>query len=200
MVGVRRKTLTKTKPLAQILRCPPTRWQGGSASRPGSLVFAGVRGRGVASSLLRLCAPAAEGDRSGLRIALSEGLVAVIYRELCVGAQGSRMPAYEFLVGTPAVQDLIREDRLDQIDAAIRKGAKYGMQLLDDHLFRLVREKLIKPEEALDKSRAPAAFQARLEHLERGDSEEPGDPQNDPSPARPQTPPPGLSEHAEPGG
>ena len=63
------------------------------------------------------------------------------------------MAAYEFLVVTPAVANLIRENKTFRIDSAIQTGRKFGMQLLDDHLWTLYEKGMIDAEEMIDKGR-----------------------------------------------
>ena len=62
------------------------------------------------------------------------------------------MAAYELLVVTPAIANLIRENKTFRINSAIQTGAKFGMQLQDDHLFRLWRDGVIAVEDALTKA------------------------------------------------
>src|SRR5690606_37606265 len=61
--------------------------------------------------------------------------------------------AYEFLVVTPAIANLIRENKTFRIDSAIQNGKKFGMQLLDDHLWSLYERGWISAEDMIDKSR-----------------------------------------------
>src|SRR3954463_14632322 len=70
--------------------------------------------------------------------------------------------AYEFMVVTPAIANLIRENKTFRIDSAIQTGKKFGMQLLDEHLLDLYNEGKISPEEAVDKSRRPADIAERM--------------------------------------
>jgi twitching motility protein PilT len=68
---------------------------------------------------------------------------------------GGRVAAYEILVCTSAVQNLIRENKTFRIDSAIQTGRDRGMQLLDDHLLRLYREGLIERTDVLTRARYP---------------------------------------------
>ena len=65
------------------------------------------------------------------------------------------MAGYEFLVVTPAISNLIRENKTFRIDSAIQTGKKFGMQLLDDHLWSLYSKGMISAEEMIDKCRNP---------------------------------------------
>ena len=64
---------------------------------------------------------------------------------------GGRMAAYEMLVVTPAIANLIRENKTFRITSSIQTGQKQGMQLLDDHLFKLWRQGLVEKKEVLFK-------------------------------------------------
>ncbi len=64
---------------------------------------------------------------------------------------------------TPGIQNLIRENKSFRIDSEIQTGKKYGMQLLDDHLWLLFSSGKISAEEAIDKSKVPGAMVDRLQ-------------------------------------
>jgi twitching motility protein PilT len=95
-----------------------------------------------------------------IRIQLSSNLLAVLSQALCPLATGrGRIAAYEFMVVTPAIANLIRENKTYRIDSSIQTGRKLGMQLLDEHLWKLYDEGVITLEEMLDKGRQPGALQ-----------------------------------------
>lgn len=154
------------------------------------LILAHMRARGTRNVVERLCAADGGRDPEHSRGLVAGSLLAVLYLELCMRSAGGMVPAYEFLIATPALVTLIQENKLDRIDAAIQTGRKYGMQLLDDHLFQLVRAGVIFADEALDKSRAPAALQARLNGQPPEDSADA--PETAGSPVRPPKAPPSL--------
>ena len=72
------------------------------------------------------------------------------------------MAAFEFLVVTPAIANLIRENKTYRIDSAIQTGKKFGMQLLDDHLWRLYERGLIAAEEMVDKGKDPGELTEKV--------------------------------------
>jgi twitching motility protein PilT len=76
--------------------------------------------------------------------------------------------AYEFMVITPAIANLIRENKTFRIDSSIQTGKKYGMQLLDEHLWKLVDGGICKGDECLEKARHPGDFQEKMEAKMRG--------------------------------
>src|SRR5262249_12017340 len=104
-----------------------------------------------------------------IRVQLSVTMIAVLSQTLLakVGTTG-RVAAYEFLMVTPAIANLIRENKTYRIDSSIQTGKKYGMQLLDDHLWRLYDEGICPGAECLEKSRCPADFQAKMDAKARG--------------------------------
>ena len=73
-----------------------------------------------------------------------------------------RIAAYEFLVVTPAIANLIRENKTFRIDSAIQTGKKFGMQLLDDHLWSLYQRGVISAEEMVDKSKDPGELTEKV--------------------------------------
>jgi twitching motility protein PilT len=66
--------------------------------------------------------------------------------------------AYEIMVGSPAIRNLIRENKVAQMYSAIQTGQAFGMQTLDQHLADLVRRQLVAPVEARSKARMPENF------------------------------------------
>ncbi len=73
---------------------------------------------------------------------------------------------------TPAIANLIRENKTFRINSVIQTGKKFGMQLLDDHLLELYQAGKISAEEAIDKSRRPAEIADRMgKRLNRPDTE-----------------------------
>ena len=76
--------------------------------------------------------------------------------------------AYELLVVTPAIANLIRENKTFRINSSIQTGRKYGMQLLDDHLFSLWKNGIIEDADALYKANQPGELKVRIEKAKRG--------------------------------
>ena len=72
------------------------------------------------------------------------------------------------MVVTPAIQNLIRENKTYRIDSSIQTGRKHGMFLLDESLFRLWKDELIDKEDALLRSAKPAELAAKFAQAERG--------------------------------
>ena len=70
--------------------------------------------------------------------------------------------AYEMLVVTPAIANLIREAKTYRINSSIQTGRKFGMQLLDEHLWQFYSKGLISAEEMIDKARNPGDLGERV--------------------------------------
>jgi len=84
-----------------------------------------------------------------VRAMLSESLVAVISQTLIKTKDGQgRVAAHEIMIGTPAIRNLIRENKVAQMYSAIQTGQALGMQTLDQCLVDLVRRNTISAAEA----------------------------------------------------
>jgi twitching motility protein PilT len=114
------------------------------AAETGHLVLATLHTSSAAKTMDRIVDvfPAEEKDMA--RSMLSESLTAVISQVLCKRKDGAgRVAAYEVMVGTPAVRNLIREGKVAQLYSAIQTGRVAGMQTLDQSLTALVQQGLI---------------------------------------------------------
>jgi twitching motility protein PilT len=101
--------------------------------------------------------PAAEKDM--VRSMLSESLRAVISQTLMKTADGNgRVAAYEIMLGTPAIRNLIRENKIPQMVSVMQTSAREGMQTLDSDLQRLVKSRKITQQAALEKAQNKQVF------------------------------------------
>ncbi len=119
-----------------------------TAAETGHLVFGTLHTSSAAKTIDRVVDvfPAAEKDM--VRAMLSESLRAVISQTLLKRIGGGRVAAYEIMIGTPAVRNLIRENKIAQMYSAIQTGQSHGMQTLDQDLQRLVRQGVVSRQEA----------------------------------------------------
>jgi twitching motility protein PilT len=76
--------------------------------------------------------------------------------------------AYEFMVVTPAIANLIRENKVVPYRLEIQTGKKFGMQLLDEHLWNLYMQGKVTPADAIDRSRNPGTMQDKIDAHRRG--------------------------------
>jgi len=132
------------------------------AAETGHLVFSTVHTTSAAGTVNRIIDVFPTDQQEQIRIQLSGNLIAVLSQALCPLATGrGRVAAYEFMVVTPAIANLIRENKTYRIDSSIQTGKKLGMQLLDEHLWELYDTGKITLEEMLDKGRQPGALQEK---------------------------------------
>ncbi len=120
-----------------------------TAAETGHLVFATLHTSSAAKTIDRIIDvfPAAEKDM--VRAMLSESLQAVIAQTLLKNKTGDgRVAAYEIMIGTPAIRNLIRENKIAQMYSAIQTGQNFGMMTLDQHLQELVRRNHVSMMEA----------------------------------------------------
>ena len=76
--------------------------------------------------------------------------------------------AFEFMVTTPAISNLIRESKTYRIDSAIQTGKKFGMRLLDEHLWELYEGGLVSEEDCVDRARNSGDMQDKIDAHRRG--------------------------------
>ncbi len=119
-----------------------------SAAETGHLVFGTLHTSSAAKTIDRVVDvfPAAEKDM--IRAMLSESLRAVISQTLLKKQGGGRVAAHEIMIGTPAIRNLIRENKIAQMYSAIQTGQQFGMQTLDQNLQELVAKGLVSRQEA----------------------------------------------------
>ena len=110
-----------------------------TAAETGHLVFGTLHTSSAAKTIDRIIDVFPAGEKSMVRSMLSESLRAVVAQTLLKKAGGGRTAAWEIMVGTPAIRNLIREDKVAQMYSAIQTGQAYGMQTLDQHLQELVK-------------------------------------------------------------
>ena len=139
------------------------------AAETGHLVFSTVHTTGCQGTVNRIIDAFPHEQQEQIRVQLSTNLIAVLSQALCPRREKGMVAAYEFMVVTPAIANLIRENKTFRIDSSIQTGKKFGMQLLDEHLLQLYRDEVIVAEEAMDKARNPADMQEKIESLNRGE-------------------------------
>nr|WP_294981215.1 type IV pilus twitching motility protein PilT [uncultured Pseudomonas sp.] len=118
-----------------------------TAAETGHLVFGTLHTTSAAKTIDRIVDVFPAEEKSMVRSMLSESLQAVISQTLLKKIGGGRVAAHEIMIGTPAIRNLIREDKVAQMYSAIQTGQQYGMMTLDQHLQDLVKRGLIlKPQ------------------------------------------------------
>src|SRR3978361_1390875 len=125
-----------------------------TAAETGHLVFGTLHTSGAASTINRIIDAFPTDQQEQIRVQLAGNLIAVLSQALCPRIDTDGMvAAYEFMYVTPAIQNLIRDNKSFRIDSEIQTGKRYGMQLLDDNLWNLFTAGKISAEEAIDKSK-----------------------------------------------
>jgi len=119
-----------------------------TAAETGHLVFGTLHTSSAAKTIDRVVDvfPAAEKDM--VRSMLSESLRAVISQTLLKKVGGGRIAAHEIMIGTPAIRNLIRENKIAQMYSSIQTSQSLGMQTLDQNLLELVNKGLINKKDA----------------------------------------------------
>jgi twitching motility protein PilT len=147
------------------------------AAETGHLVFGTLHTSGASSTIDRVITVFPEDEQDQIRTQLAGSLIGVLSQALLPKKPEGLVAAYEMMVVTPAIRNLVRENKTYRIDSSIQTGRKHGMYLLDDSLFRLWREDMVEKEEALLKSNRPTELAAKIAQAERGldDEDEEGD-------------------------
>ncbi len=123
-----------------------------TAAETGHLVFGTLHTSSAAKTIDRIIDVFPAGEKSMVRSMLSESLRAVICQTLLKKTGGGRIAAHEILLGTPAIRNLIREDKVAQMYSAIQTGGSHGMQTLDQSLKDLLDRGWITPSDARRKA------------------------------------------------
>ncbi len=126
-----------------------------SAAETGHLVFGTLHTSSAAKTIDRIVDVFPAAEKAMVRSMLSESLKAVISQTLLKKNGGGRIAAHEIMIGTPAIRNLIREDKVAQMYSAIQTGQGIGMQTLDQNLKQLVEKGLVNRDVAKTKAANP---------------------------------------------
>lgn len=119
-----------------------------TAAETGHLVLATLHTSSAPRTISRIVDVFPAGEKNIIRNMLSESIQAVICQTLVKTIAGGRTAALEIMLGTPAIRNLIREDKISQMYSAIQTGSNVGMRTLDQYLEDLVSQNIITPEVA----------------------------------------------------
>lgn len=119
-----------------------------TAAETGHLVFATLHTSSAAKTIDRIIDVFPAGEKSMVRSMLSESLRAVIAQTLLKRVGGGRVAAHEIMLATPAIRNLIREDKVAQMYSAIQTGQNVGMHTLDQYMEELVNKGIVLRREA----------------------------------------------------
>ena len=129
-----------------------------TVAETGHLVFGTLHTTSAAKTIDRVVDVFPGDEKSMVRSMLSESLQAVISQTLVKKIGGGRVAAHEIMLGTSAIRNLIREDKIAQMYSSIQTGGSLGMQTLDMCLKDLVNKGLISREHARERARTPDNF------------------------------------------
>jgi len=138
------------------------------AAETGHVVFATLHTSGAASTINRVVDVFPKEQQDQVRTQLSTALIGVLSQTILPRKPDGMVAAFEMMVITPAIQNLIRENKVYRIDSSIQTGRKHGMFLLDESLFRLWRSGLCDKEEILARTSKPAELAAKIALAEKG--------------------------------
>ncbi len=119
-----------------------------TAAETGHLVFGTLHTSSAAKTIDRVVDVFPAEEKDMVRAMLSESLRAVISQSLLKKNGGGRVAAHEIMIGTPAIRNLIRENKIAQMYSAIQTGQQFGMQTLDQCLQQMVQKGLVSKVEA----------------------------------------------------
>jgi twitching motility protein PilT len=124
----------------------------------GHLVFGTLHTSSAPATIDRIIDQYPPEQQAQIRVMLANSLKGVMAQMLCKKIGGGRAAAWEIMFGVPAISNLIRESKIFQIPSIMQTGRKLGMALMNDSLFKLVKDGLVAPEEALAKANDKAGL------------------------------------------
>ncbi|MBR2802673.1 MAG: PilT/PilU family type 4a pilus ATPase [Erysipelotrichaceae bacterium] len=120
-----------------------------TAAETGTLLFSTLHTNSAASTINRIIDVFPASQQQQVKIQLAQILKGVICQQLVPDVNGGLVPAFEVLKATPAVQNMIRDGKLHQLDSVMQTGAAEGMYTMDNSLLKFCREGRISKETAL---------------------------------------------------
>src|ERR1700685_2466054 len=143
-----------------------------TAAETGHIVFATLHTTGAQGTVDRIIDVFPTEQQEQIRTQLSTSIIGTLSQAPLPRKPKGLVPAYEMLVVTPAIANLIRENKTYRIDSSIQTGRKHGMFLLDEKLFHLWKDQLVEKEECLMRANKPAELAAKMMQYEKGLYEE----------------------------
>jgi len=143
-----------------------------TAAETGHVVFGTLHTTGAQGTVDRIIDVFPTSQQEQIRTQLANAIIGILSQALLPRKPKGLVAAYEMLVVTPAISNLIREAKTFRINSSIQTGRKYGMQLLDDALFDLWRKGLCEEKDVVTKSNNPGELKARIANAKKGILEE----------------------------
>ena len=139
-----------------------------TAAETGHVVFGTLHTSSAAGTINRVIDVFPTNQQDQIRTQLATSIIGILAQQLCPKIGGGRIAAFETLVVTPGIANLIRENKIFRITSAIQTGSKHGMKLLDDHLFEHWKNEVVSKEDVLAKANSPEDLAKRIASAERG--------------------------------
>ena len=150
-----------------------------TAAETGHVVFGTLHTSSAQGTVDRIIDVFPTNQQEQIRTQLSSSIIAILSQALLPKQPKGLVAAYEMLVVTPAIANLIREGKTFRITSSIQTGRKYGMQLMDDALFDLWNNDLCIEEDVIAKSNNPGELKARIQRAKRGEFDDEEDEDDD---------------------
>ena len=133
-----------------------------TAAETGHLIFSSLHTLGAAKTIDRIIDVFPANQQHQIALQLSLTLQAVVSQQLVPTTDGGRVPAFEIMVLTPAIRNMIREGKIPQIEGLLANASSPGMRSMDQSLIDLVRAGRISRETALSLASNQEAMKRRL--------------------------------------
>jgi len=139
-----------------------------TAAETGHVVFGTLHTTGAQGTVNRIIDVFPTSQQEQIRTQLSTAIIGILSQALLPRKPKGLVAAYEMLVVTPAIANLIRENKTYRINSSIQTGRKYGMQLLDDALFNLWKTGLCEERDCIVRSNGPAELRNKITLAKKG--------------------------------
>ena len=150
-----------------------------TAAETGHVVFGTLHTSSAQGTVDRIIDVFPTNQQEQIRTQLSSSIIGILSQALLPKQPTGLVAAYEMLVVTPAIANLIREGKTFRITSSIQTGRKYGMQLMDDALFDLWNNDLCLEEDVVAKSNNPGELKSRIQRAKRGEFDDEEDEDDD---------------------
>jgi twitching motility protein PilT len=139
-----------------------------TAAETGHVVFGTLHTTGAQGTVDRIIDVFPTNQQEQIRTQLSTGIIAVLSQQLLPRKPKGVVAAYEFLVVTSAIANLIREGKTFRINSSIQTGKKFGMQLMDDALFNLWKNQICEESSVIGKANNPTELREKIAKAKKG--------------------------------
>jgi twitching motility protein PilT len=139
-----------------------------TAAETGHVVFGTLHTSSAQGTVDRIIDVFPTNQQEQIRTQLSASIIGILSQALMPRKPKGVVAAYELLVVTPAIANLIREAKTYRINSSIQTGRKYGMQLLDDALYNLWKNGLCEEDDCIMRSNGPGELKARIMRAKKG--------------------------------